>query len=104
MFLRCLYLYEQLFKTDKDVNFYTGISSLSIFHTLHSFISKYVRHLWVGPKFISTAIKRKFKMVPKRMGPARKMDSCDQFLLMLLKLRLNCPMYDLSHHFKVSES
>ena len=88
-------VHEQLFQKDKDVHFYTGISSLSIFHKLHSFISKYVRQLWVGPKFTSTSIKRKFRTVPKRMGPPRKLNSCDQFLLMLMKLCLNSPMYDL---------
>ena len=36
-------VHQQLFQKDKDVHFYTGISSLSIFHKLHSFISKYVR-------------------------------------------------------------
>ena len=72
-------VHEQLFQKDKDVHFYTGISSLSIFHKLHSFISKYVRQLWVGPKFTSTSIKRKFRTVPKRMGPPRKLNSCDQF-------------------------
>ena len=89
-------VHEQLFQKDKDVHFYTGISSLSIFHKLHSFISKYVRQLWVGPKFTSTSIKRKFRTVPKHMGPPRKLNSCDQFLLMLMKLCFNSPMYDLS--------
>ena len=56
-------VHEELFQKDKDVHFYTGISSLSIFHKLHSFISKYVQQLWVGPKFTLTSIKRKFRTV-----------------------------------------
>ena len=91
-------------KLDKDVNFYTGISKMSTFTKMHDFISKYVRQLWIGPKLTASAIKRKFNKIPNRMGPARKLNSYDQFLLTFIKLRLNVPFYDLARRFKVSES
>ena len=55
--------FEQLI-SDSDVNFYTGIPTISTFKHLQQFISPYVRHLWVGAKHTSTKIKRKFKSTP----------------------------------------
>ena len=99
-----LSLFEQLIKNDDDVLFYTGIPNVSTFQALHKFIAPYVRHLWRGAKVTSTKIKRKFKSVPDRFGPARKMCGLDQFLLMWMKLRLNAPMRDLANRFNVSNT
>ena len=38
------------------------------------------------------------------MGPGRKLNSIDQFLLMLMKIRLNVPLHDLAKRFNVSDS
>ena len=98
-----LSLFEQLIKKDADIAFYTGIPNITTFQRLHTFIAPYVRrHLWRGAKVTSTKIKRKFKSVPSRFGPARKICGLDQFLLMWIKLRLNTPMRDLAVRFKVS--
>ena len=94
-------VWEQILKLDKDVNFYTGISKMSTFTKMHDVISKYVRKLWIGPKLTASAIKRKFNKIPNRMGPARKLNSYDQFLLTFIKLRLNVPFYDLARHFPI---
>ena len=52
----------------------------------------------------STKIKRKFKTLPSRFGPARKMSGLDQFLLMWMKLRLNLTNHDLADRFKISRT
>ena len=103
---RCkLPIFEQLLKIEKYVKFYTSIQSMNIFMKLHVFIYPYVRQLWRGPKCTSTKIKRKFKQpIPKRMGPGRKLNSIDQFLLMLMKIRLNVPSHDLANRFNISDS
>ena len=98
-------LHQQLFKSDGDVKFYTGIASFSLFTKLHEKISPFVRQLWKGPKVTSTKIKRKFRQsVPNRMGPSRKLHDFDQFLLMLMKIRLNMQMHDLADRFNISTS
>ena len=89
-------IFEQLIKSDSDVNFYTGIPTISTFKHLQQFISPYVRHLWRGAKYTSTKIQRKLKSTPNRLGPKRKLPGDDQFLLMWMKLRLNTPMRDLA--------
>ena len=40
----------------------------------------------------------------KRMGPGRKLISIDQFLQMLMKIRLNVPLHDLANRFNISDS
>ena len=97
-------IFEQLIKSDSDVNFYTGIPTISTFKHLQQFISPYVRHLWRGAKHTSTKIKRKFKATPNRLGPKHKLPGDDQFLLMWVKLRLNTPMRDLATRFGISET
>ena len=89
-------IFEQLIKSDSDVNFYTGIPTISTFKYLQQFISTYVRHLWRGAKHTSTKIERKFKSTPNRLGPKRKLPGDDQFPLMWMKLRLNTRMRGLA--------
>jgi hypothetical protein len=97
-------LSEQLLVQDEDVKFYTGFNSKVVFEKITSYIGKYVRQLWVGPKHTSTKIKRKFKSLPKKFGPSRKLLLSDQFLLLMMKLRLNSPLKDLAKRFKISYS
>ena len=98
-------LSEQLLKNDDDVMFYTGLKNIFVFDKLADYIGQYVRQLWVGPKHTSTKIKRKLKSdVPKHFGPSRKLSIRDQFLFLMMKLRLDPPLKDLSNRFKVSLS
>ena len=81
-------IFEQLIKSDSDVNFYKGIPTISTFKHLQKFISTYVRHLWRGAKDSSTKIKRKFKSTLNRLGPERKLPGDDQFLLMWMTITI----------------
>ena len=72
-------LHLSLLKTSKDVMFYTGMKSYSLFNKLYNAISPYVRRRCHGAKFTSSKITRKFKNIPKRMGPERKLPGKDEF-------------------------
>ncbi|XP_052792215.1 uncharacterized protein LOC128226377 [Mya arenaria] len=92
---------EQLLVCDKDVQFYTGLSTKSIFNKLHSFISPFVNRRWTG---VTSMIKnvRKFK-AKSRYGPDRKLTSKCEFLLMLMKIRLGLLNADLAKRFNILE-
>jgi len=98
----CKPLHEQLLNTPANVKFFTGLSTLCLFEKLHDFIFPYVRRRWEGYKRTSTKQKRLFVREPKRMGPKRKLSTKDEFLMMLMRLRLGLLVKDLSHRFKVS--
>jgi len=93
---------DKILKTDQDVNFYTGISKKSIFDKLYSFIAPFVNRRWTG---VVSMMKntRKFK-TNARFGPARKMSSKTEFLMMLMKLRLGLLNKDLAKRFDISET
>ena len=95
-------LHKKLLISSKDCAFYTGIKSSNLFDSLHDIISPYVRRHWRGAKYNSSKITRKFKKEPKRMGPVRKLGSKDEFMLMLMRLRLGLLVQDLSNRFKIS--
>ena len=98
-------LVEKLLKTDADVLFYTGFKNLTNFNKMAEHIGPYVRQLWLGPKRTSTEIKRNLKSaVPKRFGPPRKLSNSEQFLFLMMKLRIDPPLQDLSTRFNVSLS
>ena len=49
-------------------------------------------------------LKRSFKSLPKRMGPERKLNSKDEFFLLLMWLRLGLLQEDLAKRFDISKS
>ena len=95
-------IHEVTIKDDKSCLFYTGIEKVSTFNKLFDFIFPFVKRRWVGFKFTSTILKRKFSKIPKRMGPERKLCGKDEFLMLLMKLRLALLEKDLANRFKVS--
>jgi len=98
----CKPLHVQLLDNDKNVKFYTGIDSVEIFKSVHDIIAPFVRQRWRGISNTATALKRKYKILPKRMGPVRKLDSKDEFLMLLMRLRLGLMVKDLAKRFNVS--
>lgn len=77
------------------------MSTKSVFHKIHSFISPFVNRRWTG---VTSMVKniRKFRG-EARYGPQRKLTSKCEFLLMLMKLRLGLLNADLAKRFGISE-
>ena len=94
--------YKRLLINNKKCDFYTGVTTIPIFESLHDIVSPLVNRRWRGVRCTSTAIVRNFRKQPKRFGPARKLCSKDEFLLLLMKLRLGLLNQDLSDRFKIS--
>lgn len=96
-------LFESLFSTsDKNVMFFTEIESRKLFMKLYNVVQPYVRRRWKGLHSTSTALKRKFKNIPKRMGPDCILNGKDEFLLCLMKLHLGMLSRDLQYRFNIS--
>ena len=70
---------------------------MELFTFLHDFISPFVIR-----RFGTQSVKRTFKGIPKKFGRERKLCSKDEFLLMLLKLRLGLLNKDLAQRFDIS--
>ena len=94
-------LYASLIKSNKDLNFFTGIHCRDLFSDLHDYISGFVRRRWRGIKCVVTHV-RKYTRSPKKFGPNRKLNSIDEFLLTLMKLRLGLLNKDLAKRFNIS--
>ena len=77
---------------------------MSLFQNLHDFIVPVIRRRWRGVSLFSKKLKQQFCKLPKRMGPARKIHSKDEFLLLLMRLRLGLGKKDLPGRFKISLS
>ena len=85
-------------KTDAKMNFYTGISTIFVFETIFSILTPYLPTLryWRG-KETSTKVKKRFIQQRKRM-----MSQKDEFLLVLMRLRLGLLNEDVADRFCVS--
>ena len=77
---------------------------MSLFQNLHDFSVPVIRRRWRGVSLISKKLKQQFCKLPKRMGPARKIHSEDEFLLLLMRLRLGLGEKDLPGRFKIAFS
>ena len=98
-------LLMNILTSDKKCAFYTGIKSsdkkcafytMDVFDDLHQLIVPFIRRRWRGFKITSSNTTRKLKNEPKLFGPKRKLDSKDEFLIMLMKLRLGLLNEDLA--------
>ncbi len=94
-------LYMDLLKNDKKCIFYTNIPKLKMFHVLHDIIQPLVRNRF--HRKIPTKSYSKLKCnTPKKCGRQRTLDSKDELLLTLMKLRLGLLFEDLGDRFGVS--
>ena len=84
-------------KTDKKMNFYTGISSIPLFNIIFSLLSPYMPKLkyWRGRK-TTCSVKRQHLLRPKLI-PQK-----DEFLLVLMRLRLGLLNEDVADRFGIS--
>ena len=91
-------VYEQLL-TQKNCKFYTNLYSLELFKKLHDYIAPHVRRRYNSQ---TPKLTRQFTRTPVKMGPSRKLSSYDEFLLVLMKLRLGSLNQDLADRFSIS--
>jgi hypothetical protein len=74
-----------------------------VFTALHGFVSPFVKRRWKGTSvIINSRVKRNFTSSPHKFGPIRKLTSVDEFLMVLMKLRLGLLNKDLSSRFVIS--
>lgn len=90
-------------KTDKKMNFYTGITTRKVFHAVFKLLFPYTEKMvyWQGTKhakFKST------KLRTKSRPQLRKLSKKNEFLLTLIKLRLDLLNEDLADRFHISTS
>ncbi|XP_065675917.1 uncharacterized protein LOC136073911 isoform X2 [Hydra vulgaris] len=96
-------VYKKLLTNDKKCNFYTNIPSLKVFHILHDLIKPIVhRPFSYKTEMKCSPKKNPHKITPKKHGRCRKLCSQDEFLLVLMKLRLGLLSNDLVDRFSVS--
>ncbi|XP_065671815.1 uncharacterized protein LOC136089687 [Hydra vulgaris] len=88
-------------KTDAKMNFYTGLSTITLFESLFLLIKPYLPNLfyWSGPKrFTNSKNKKKHALMKK----SKKLSQRDEFLLVLMRLRLGLLNQDLADRFGIS--
>ncbi|XP_057290156.1 uncharacterized protein LOC130612824 [Hydractinia symbiolongicarpus] len=71
-------------------------------HRRMCLISPYVRRRWRRLKRSTSNTTRNLKKDPKLFGPKRKLCSTDEFLMMLIKLRVGLFNKDLADRFEIS--
>ena len=88
----------QIIKTDKKMNFYTGISTVALFNVIFSLLRPYLPKVkyWRG---------RKTTSLVKRISISQKsLSNKDEFLMVLMRLRLGLMNEDLADRFGISTS
>ena len=94
-------VHQSLLTSDKQCNFFTGIKTKAVFTVLHNMTAPLVNRMWRG-SVINTKVRRRFVGSPKKFGPDRKLTSMDEFLLVLMKLRLGLLNKDIASRFGIS--
>ena len=85
---------------DRQMRFFTGIQTLSVFNALHSVLKPFIPKLtyWRGSKQVHSSKGRK-----GRKTHFSKITSRDQVLLVLMRLRLGLLTHDLAEWVQISE-
>ena len=88
-------------KSDAKMKFYTGIQTVALFSVLFSLIQPCLPNLvyWRGKKNI---LSTKYKRTATKRSP--KLDEKNQFLLVLMRLRLGLLNEDLADRFNISQA
>ena len=94
-------MYEKLLASDEKCRFYTNIDKVELFNVLHTKFAPLIRRCFDYAKDQET---RQFKSTPKKFGPDTKLESKDEFLLTLMKLRLGLLGKDIAHWLGISNT
>ena len=94
-------LHSTLLNDDKSTKCFTGFRTKAMFNTLHDFIAPLVQRRWKGVRRLVNRVRPRAHLHQKR-GPKRKLESKDEFLLTMKKLRLGLLLADLASRFKIS--
>lgn len=88
-------------KSDAKMKFYTGIQTVALFKVLFSLIQRCLPNIvyWRGKKNIFST---KYKRTATKISP--KLDEKNQFLLVLVRLRLGLLNEDLADRFDISQA
>ena len=82
-------LHQTLLNKD-NVRFFTNLPNLELFQKIHDLVVPYVKRRFKGAvSRASTKVARKFARSSKKFGPIRKLDSKDEFLMTLIKVKMN---------------
>ena len=87
-------MYEELLASDEKKTFYTNIDKVELSNVLYVKITPLIRRRFDYYKDQET---RRFKITPTKFGPDTKLESKDEFLLTLMKLRLGLLGKDIVH-------
>ena len=94
-------MYEKLLASDEKCSFYTNIDKVELLNVLHSKIAPLIRRRF---DYVQDQETRRFKTTPKKFGPDTKLESKDEFLLTLMKLRLGLLGKYIAHRFGISNT
>ena len=96
-------VYMKLLTSDDKVKFYTGLPSMECFNWVLEYIEpKVVKMQYWNPHVqISSKPKGSPRKLGKKRGKSRVLEVKDEFLLVLMKLRLNLMMRDLGGRFLI---
>ena len=87
-------MHEKLLASDEKCTFYTNIDKVELFDVLHTKIAPLIRR---RSDYAKDQENRRFKTTPKKFGAHTKLESKDEFLLTLMKLRLGLLGKDIAH-------
>ena len=97
--------FQTLLVNSNDVKHWTSLRSLNLFNGLHDLIAPDVGRRWEGlKKSCDRSMKKNASDFFVKRGPTRKLDSKDEFLLMLMKLKHGYTYTDLGKRFEISSS
>lgn len=102
-------VHQKVVTSDECCRFYTGIPKKQLFYSIFKYLEPKISTMryWRGAKntIVSAAkVKRKYLISPKKMGPKRKLTKIDEFLMVLMRLKLGLLTQDLADRFNVVES
>jgi len=84
-----------------DISFYTGFNDYKTLELCYNIIEESAKNMNYG-KYAKTTVEEECN--ERKPGRPRKLKTFDEYILVLVKLRLGLFNHDLAHRFKISES